>query len=253
MSMPPALRLPPMFAAVAERLKTVTILPNDGDTWSATYSILQVLRDPGAGPWRVGSVGTAKLRRSENRDGAFELHVDALHALGNGLRDRYTADMACRADHAGSLLSFRRESLFEATQPGLATTPRRSETGSVVDGRLVRRPGGRSRERFGPNKPLVAQWALFDTVRRLSRPLTFAMLEDMEAVRMNQTTQPAVSEPIEVATASGIVALRCVLHTGDGILPITWWLAPSGLPLMALGNCRAFVLSPGAPMPEMPS
>ncbi|MBM3493598.1 MAG: hypothetical protein FJX72_04640 [Armatimonadetes bacterium] len=246
--------LPPMFAAVADHLKTVTVLPEDeGDAWSATYAMLQVLRQPGAGPWRTGSVGTVKLRRSANRAGSFDLHADVLRALGHGLRDRYVANITSQADAAGSLIAWRREACFEATQPGLDSTARRADTGKVSGGHLVRRPGGRSRERFDKRQPLVAQWALFDTVRRLKGPLTIAMLEEMDAVRMNQTMRPAPIEPIKVATASGIVSLRCILQTGDGVLPITWWLAPSGLPLMVLANCRAFVLSPGAVMTEMPS
>ncbi len=246
--------LPPMFAAVAEHLKSVAAPPeDDGEAWAATYAMLQVLRQPGAGPWHAGSVGTVKLRRSANRAGSFDLHADVLHALGHGLRDRYAADITSRADAAGSLISWRRESCFEAIQPGLNSTPRRADTGKVSGGHLVRRPGTHSRERFDRRQPLVAQWALFDTVRRIKGPLDFAMLEEMDAVRLNQTARPMPMEPIEVATASGPLRLRCVLQTGDGILPITWWLAPSGLPLMVLASCRAFVLSPGAAMPEMPS
>ncbi len=246
--------LPPMYAAAAEHLKAVAILPEDeGEAWSATYTMLQVLRQPGAGPWHTGSVGTVTLRRSANRSGSVDLRADVLHALGHGLRDRYAADITSVADTERSLIEWRRESFFEAIQPGLDSSPRRADTGKVSGGHLIRRPGGRSRERFDERQPLVAQWTLFDTVRGLKGPVRFAMLEGMDVARMNQTMRPVPIEPIEVATASGTVPLRCILQTGDGILPTTWWLAPSGLPLMVLANCRAFVLSPGAGMPEMPT
>lgn len=245
---------PPMFAAVAEHLKSVAALPEvEGEAWSATYAILQVLRDPGAGPWRTGAVGLVRLRRSANRSGSFDLRADVLHALGNGLRDRYAADITSQADAAGSLIAWRREACFEATRPGLDSTTRRADTGRISAGRLIRQPGAISRERFAKASPLVAQWVLFDTVRRLDEPLRCSMLEGLDVVRKNQTIRRSLaSGPIEVATASGPVNLRCIVQTGEGVLPITWWLAPSGLPLMVLGNCRAFVLSPGTAMPEMP-
>lgn len=246
--------LPPMFSAVAEHLKSFAVLPSDeGEAWSATYGMLQVLRQPGAGPWHTGSVGTVKLRRSANRSGSFDLHADVLHALGSGLRDRYVADITSNGDAVGILIGWRREACFEATQPGLSSTPRRADTGTLREGYLIRRPGGRWRERFDKRHPLVAQWTLFDTVRRLTGAVSFAMLEEMDAVRMNQTMRPASLEPVHVAAGSGQVRLRCILQTGDGILPITWWLGPSGLPLVVLGNCRACVLKPDAAMPEMPS
>ena len=242
-----------MFPAAAEHLMTVTVpSDNDGDTWSAAYTILQVLRQP-AGPWRSNPVGTVRIRRLPGKSGSFEIHAEVLHALGHGLNDRYVADITSRDDATRSLIGWRREELFHATQPGLKTSERRADTGAVVGGRLIRRPGGRSRERFGRANPIVAQWALFDAVRRLDRPIAFAMLEDMDVIRLNQSLRPLDGDPVVVAAEQGPVPLRCVVQTGDGILPITWWLGPSGLPLMVLSNCRAFVLNPDATLPEMPS
>jgi hypothetical protein len=242
-----AVHLPLAFPAAAKRLAALPApvgRAGPNGEWEAAYTIFDVQPNPDR-TWFTGPYGGLRLRREPEPDGRYRLKVSVRIGLPAGQEDRASAVLSCRADAVGSLLGWERRSAFFATGPGPAPTPVRTDSGEVGRGRIRRSRGPAMRAA----PPVVASWSLFDTTRRAAGPLTFTMLEELDALRTDQVLRPYAET--EVKTADGPMRLRGLLQTGAGILPTTWWLSESGVPVIVLASLRAYIFDPTASAPEV--
>jgi hypothetical protein len=239
--------LPLAFPALAARLAGVPAPVEKAGgkgEWEAGYTIVDIQPNPDR-TWYCGPYGGLHLVRDPEKSGRYRLKVSATIGLPGGQQDRMSAILTCRADAAGALLGWERRSAFFANGPGPAPTPVRGDNGSVEHGRIHRSTG---RDLTAP-PPVVANWSLFDTVRRFAGPLSFTMLEELDALRPGQELRRYAETSVKMA--SGPVRLTGLLQTGDGILPTTWWLTEAGLPLLVLASLRAYIYDPAAISPEV--
>jgi hypothetical protein len=239
--------MPPAFAYMARRLASLPApeaSPGLGAAWEARYEVHSVHREP-LGAWTGGVCGGLRLRRGATAAGRFGLDVGLWLGFPGPQSDRISAQLTCKDDGAGSLLRWRRHSQLASRSAPSLNVPVRDDGGGYSSGRLVRKPG----PPLAAPPPLVPGWALFDTLRRLNSPLSFTMLEELDAVRPGQTLRPY--RDAEVTMRGRAVRLRGWLQTGPGILPTTWWLHESGVPLLVLAGLRAYVYNPSAAMQEV--
>jgi hypothetical protein len=239
---------PPAFAAVAARLVQVTppaAAPGADGAWQAAYAVHAVYREP-LSVWVCSPVGGLRLERGPARRGDFDLIASLWLALAAGQQDRVQATVTCRDDAVGSLIRWERRSRLASTAAqGPAPTTMRIDRGVIRSGRIDREPG----PSLAARGPVAANWALFDTLRRAKGMLSFTMLEELDALRPDQVMRPCGETTVTMA--GGTVRLRGVLQIGRGILPTTWWLHETGLPLMVLAGLRAYTYDPSAVVQEV--
>jgi hypothetical protein len=95
----------------------------------------------------------------------------------------------------------------------------------------------------------VANWVLFDRIGRLREPLGFTLLDELDALRADQRLRPY--RDAVVAMSGGDVRLTGWLQTGRGVLPTTWWVHETGIPLMVLAGLRAYTFDPTVKVEEV--
>lgn len=97
-----------------------------------------------------------------------------------------------------------------------------------------------------PALPLTSWWALFDALPSIAggvaAPEPFAVLEDLEKLRMPCTIRVLAGGPIEVAGHR----LRGFCQHGAGMLPSYWWLDERGIVCVVTSTFHTMVLrAPG--------
>ncbi len=94
--------------------------------------------------------------------------------------------------------------------------------------------------------PFTSDVCLFDAVQRLprdkTRPLTFALLQDMDEVKEDQRL--SYRERIRFELGKEASALDCYQQIGRGILPYRYYVDGQGRLLLAISGTRAYILDP---------
>jgi hypothetical protein len=215
------------FAPPTERFE-----PNGA--WTGAYRLWLVQQ------WSGG--GSLRIRREPMDDRGVRLHVELAVAESAGCLRRTRAVLDCASDalctpKAWKLTS---DSLDLDDKPIAGTAL--SETGTVADGRLEVRFGGRSRTAKLP-QPWTSNWSVFDAVQRLPagrpKPLKFALLEEMDLLKPDQRLEFREEKQIELNGRT--LRLRGYHQIGRGVLPWLYWVDESGRLLLAYSGVRAFL------------
>lgn len=219
-------------------------------TWEHRYRVCVVRTEPKKG-WLCQSSGALGLRRKPANGDTFRLEVSFGAIQGGNVMDRLEAQLTCKADRPGSLLSWERRSLLLDRKGDPVADILTKETGKVAQG-VVRRQGIRER-RIRVRDPVTCNWCLFDAVQRLpfhNAPfLNFTMLEELDLLRPNQRL--AYRQTIVLELGGRRVRLHGFEQFGEGILPYTYWLDEQHRVLFAIGGLRAYLFDPKATLPEV--
>lgn len=206
--------------------------------WEARYRLWMVQSSQGG--------GCLHLRRQPGDDGV-RLRVELAVAEVDGYLRRTQADLHCAADALCTPRAWQLSSQsigFDGrTIPGTEL----SETGAIRDGVLEVRFGRRSRKQKLPGAA-TSNWSLFDVVQRLAgektRPLTLALLEEMDLVKPGQRLCFREMKDFELG---GRKLRLCGYHqVGRGVLPWQYWVDEQGRLLLAFSGVRAWVRDPKA-------
>ncbi len=215
--------------------------------WEHTYSVFPVYGklDVTGKAWSQRHKGTLRIRREPGL-GAEGVRLDVFSEvtfldLGT-LPTKYqrtSAAITCRDDNLATPIQWHLTSVAIGKEDG---RPRplseMRETGRIERGELRLGTGTRS---FLVGERVTSNWGLFDAVQRLPEGtrLGFTMLEDLRLIRRHQQLAPEASVDVEFANRA--VSLRGLRQTGEGILPVHWWLDERGRVLLALGSTRAYI------------
>ncbi|MFQ6130725.1 MAG: hypothetical protein ACE5R4_01695 [Armatimonadota bacterium] len=207
-----------------------------GGEWTHTYRI-----------WLVGSrgrreMGSLRLERTAGGD-AVVLDVAQSVKQATGSVHETNARIQCRPNQLCSPLSWRIESvLLDADGRPLETT-RVEQTAAVHDGAIEIVHGDTSSVRKVP-RAFTSNWSLFEAVQRLpgakTRPLRFALLEDLDLLKKGQRLSFQETATFEL----GGKALRLdgYHQTGRGVLPYHYWVDEHRRLLVAISGIRAYIL-----------
>ncbi|NQT51265.1 hypothetical protein HQ576_04410 [bacterium] len=208
-------------------------------TWAHTYYLWLVQR------W--GSGGSLRLRRKPADDGGVHLDVDLTVAERTGCLRRARAALRCAADPLCTPRSWTltTQILDLEGKPIAGTTVQ--EKGTLTKGQLTVAFDGRRRLERVP-EPATSQWSLFDAVQRLpgpkTKPLAFAMLEEMDLVKPGQRLEFRETKTLELGGTT--LRLRGYQQLGRGILPWQYWVDEQGRLLFAFSGIRAYIHDPKA-------
>lgn len=207
--------------------------------WEHRYRVCVVRMTPQDG-WRCLPSGALILRRKPLDGGRLELAAYFGAEHGATTRDRLDAQMVCKADAAGSLVSWQTRAFIQDAKSGAAASEPVVETGSIAGGEI--RFSGAHKKTLRAPEPISSNWSLFEAVQRLAperETLEFSMLEELRLLRLNQRLVP--KPPMEIQVGGRAVLLRRFEHFGDGVLPYTYWLDGAGRLLFAVGGLRAYL------------
>ena len=223
-------------------------------TWEHTYDVFPVYGklDVTGPAWSKRHKGTLRLNREPASEGGAHLRVfSEVTFLDFGKlptkHQRTMATMRCLADVLATPVEWRLESAAVGRHdPSPMPFSEFEESGKLRGEAVELSSGGRLRS-FDVGDAVTSNWSLFEAVQRLPREgsteLRFTMLEDLRLLRLQQRL---VSEsPVEVQFANGPETLYGFRQTGEGVLPIHYWLDEHGRLLLAIGNVRAYILRGG--------
>ena len=208
--------------------------------WTHTYRLWLVQR--------YLSGGALTLRREPAGESAVRLHVDFTLAERGGYARRTHAELLCANDALASPRSWtlRSEGLGLDGRP--IATADVAESSTLRGGTLETRFGGRSHTRTVPT-PITSNWSLLDAVQRLdganTKPLEFAMLDEMDLLKPEQRLEFRETTTLELAGRT--LRLRGYQQIGRGVLPWQYWVDDQGRLLLAFSGVRALIYDPTAP------
>ena len=214
--------------------------------------------DP-AGPWQhtyrlwlVGSPmhryrGFVEVQRgARNSDGTVDLEVrrHLLMSQHPALHET-TVTLKCATDALCTPRSWKlRAETCDIHGKPIAVS-RVVESASVKDGAIEVTRGGRRFARRVPT-PMTSDVSLFDAVQRLprdkTRPMRFALLQDMDEVKADQRL--SYRERVRFEIGKQALALDCYQQIGRGILPYRYYVDGQGRLLLAISGTRAYILDP---------
>lgn len=227
--------------------------PNE--QWEHTYRIFVVgmVFQPHR-EWSCVPSGTIKVKRIPQNE-TFTLQVNVVSNQSiEGRRgiDRTEAQIICRNDQFASLLSWRK--LCWLLTPEEKQKAEIKELKTVIETETVGRVRGKqiNFQRQGYKRsvkvslPITCDWAMIDVVQRLAnssvqKELKFAMLEDLEFLRMNQRL--IESAPFEFELEGNRFRFKRFLQFGDGVLPWTYLLDDHNRLLLAFSAMKAILLA----------
>ena len=207
--------------------------------WKQTYAIRLFAEDS-------GTLGFLEIERRPAADGAA-LTIATRLAHVNGFQEQ-NAKLQCAADVLGSLRSIQVESVSGGLD-GRPVAAAKLAIGGQVRGGFIEwtRAGGKRSAPAAP--PLVANWALFDAVQRLTpdsnKFYEFTLLDDGDLVKPAQRLL-YIGQTTVQATGGASLSLHCWEQTGHGSLPTHYWVDAKGRLLFAIAGQKAFLYDPGA-------
>lgn len=223
--------------------------------WQLTYRVFVVgMIAEKYRQWGCIPSGMLQIKRMPKQDETFTLQVNlfynqSIERRGSGI-DRIEAEICCKNDEFAGILGWRRLSWLltpEKQQVGIEHLGLRSRLkteGKVEGGQIVLREQGRERRVQAPS-PLTCDWAMIDVVQRLAKSgfqkmLQFAMLEELEFLRLNQRL--VLHEPMEIEFEGRKFRWNRFEQFGDGVLPWTYCLDEHRRLVLAFSAMRAILL-----------
>ena len=217
--------------------------------WEHTYDVYPVYGK--LSKWSVKHEGKCRIKREVVGGGdSFRLDVSSevtFLDLGNGKHPTRsqltTARIRCKNDSLSTLESWELESVALDGEKSARPLSEMSETGVFADGTIkLTSPEVKTREiRVSSN--LTSNWSLFDAVQRLGGKEapsgSFTMLEDLRLVRGEQHL--SFDGEAEFELGGKKMRLYGYHQTGEGVLPIHYWLDEEGRLLFALGGVRVYL------------
>jgi hypothetical protein len=232
--------------------------------WTATYELVERA-------FKTASLGALQLERVPDGPERALLRCHYRKHAGGGV-GRASAEIRCAVDALASPLSWTLESWVADPQGREIEDTRLNEKVDVHGGELRRTGAGRERVTPAPG-PLALDWGLFDAVQRLPRKTTpelrFTLIDRLgaclkpdqllastqsvtvslggqhrwgeQAEQLEAGTRYRPVERVEDATA---VRLHSYEHTGQGILPTTYWVDDAGRLLFVLTGMLAWIRNP---------
>ena len=202
--------------------------------WTQTYRLWMVQRYRSGGKLVV-------QRRQAGRDGVH-LKVESTIAEYGGHLRQLKADLDCAADTLCSPRAWRLDATHVDADDRPTAGSGLSESGTLADGVWTVRFGNRSRKRKVPT-PITSNWSLFEAVQRLpgedTGPLKFAMLDEMDLLKMGQRLGFCGTKKVHVG--GRMLTLRGYAQIGRGVLPWQYWVDQQGRLILALSGVRAYV------------
>ena len=219
--------------------------------WERPYVMCLARLDNPAG---AANVGTLRLQRIPAVPAAdhFILVVEQSARMG-GASQQTKAEIVCHNDALASLQSWK----LDSVTVGLDGKPReetrvREAMDALGDGvfRLGQESLRRKAIRGRNSAPPTCNWSLMEAVQRLQRlppgeapPPSFDMLEDLDALRTNQTI--TLCGEIEAILGGAKVPLIGYVQMGEGLQPTHYWLDKQRRLLIVAGGNRALILRNG--------
>jgi hypothetical protein len=205
--------------------------------WTHTYRIWLV------GGGRDRDRGSLRIARGAPVNGSLALDVALTVKQAAGTTQDTKAKVECRADPLCTPVSWEIASVLldGDGQPIEAT---KMEQRAAVGSKGIEVTTGDVTSLRRVPRPFTSNWSLFDAVQRLpgeqTKPLEFALLEDLELVKKGQRL--SFREQIEFDFGGGAQTLRGYHQIGEGILPYHYWVDEHGRLLVAISGVRAYIL-----------
>jgi hypothetical protein len=207
--------------------------------WKQSYAVRLFAEDS-------GTLGFLEVERRPAADGAA-LTVATKLAHVNGFQEQ-NVKLQCAADALGSLRSMQLESVSSGLDGQLVAAAKLAIGGQVRGGFIEWTRAGRKRIAPAP-PPVVANWALFDTVQRLTPDLNksfeFTLLDDGDLIKPAQRLVYVGQTTVQAAGGANL-SLHCWEQTGYGVLPTHYWVDGKGRLLFAIAGQKAFLYDPEA-------
>ena len=234
-------------------------------SWENAYSIFECSQG-------MRAVGALRIARERGRDGATLRIHHTKQAVGGSVR--CVIEMVCASDALATPRRWTADTVVLDTEGAPIEETRLVETGDVRRGALRVKAGDRARK-IEVGEPFAFHWALFDAIQRM-RPAAetihrFTLVDRLSyQVKPNHTLTYRTSAQVEVGGRKtwreekqeldvGTVyrpvparegAVPTMLHafdqTGEGILPIVYWVTDQGRLLFALSGLIGHIYNPGA-------
>jgi len=179
-------------------------------------------------------------------DGTVNLDVRRTILLGHHPAiHTTTARLKCAADALCTPRSWQIEAQTLTVDMKPFARSRVAESASVRGQTIAITRGGRRLERRLPT-PFTSDFSLFDAVQRLpkekTRPMAFALLQDLDQVKEGQRL--SYRERIRFEVGGKELALHCYQQIGQGILPYRYYVDARGRLLVAISGIQAYIFDP---------
>jgi len=201
--------------------------------WSSTYRLWMVQQ------WNSG--GMLKLRRKPE-DKGVKLAVDQTILQWSGHVRFLEAELLCDADTLGTPRRWSLEARCLGPDKRVIDSTVMSEKGELKGGVREVWFGSRSCQRKVPT-PITSNWSLLDAVQRLdgrkTKPLTFAMLDEMDLLKVEQELSFRAEKGMSFGGKK--VKLTGYHQIGRGVLPWQYWVDEQGRLLFAFSGVRAWI------------
>lgn len=239
-----------LYASYLNQVSTPRSPFDAAGTWIHTYDVFPVYGklDVTGHAWSKRHKGTLRLRREATSEGGTRIHVfSEVTFLDFGKlptkHQRTKATIRCLADALATPVEWQLQSAAVSRHDASPMRFSEFEESGKLRGEAVELSSGGRLRAFDVGDAVTSSWSLFEAVQRLPRggstELRFTMLEDLRLLRPQQRLVP--ESPAEVQFANGPETLYGFRQTGEGVLPIHYWLDEHGRLLLAIGNVRAYI------------
>jgi len=233
--------------------------------WTATYDLVERA-------FKLRTIGALRLERRPTAAGGAVLRFQFRKQGGGGVV-RAAGEVFLAADELSSTSGWSLET-WVADRSGQDVAGTRARERVEVKEGVVRRTGeGLAARETTLTGPLTTEWGLFDAVQRLPRTpggeWRFSLADRFGAcLKPGQVlaTGPALTvslggrsvwgeearplaagtvyRPVEKAEGATDLRLQAYEHTGQGILPTTYWVDDAGRLVFAVSGMTGWVLNP---------
>ncbi len=234
--------------------------------WTATFELVER-----AG--KTASLGALQLERTPDGPSAARLRFRHRKQAGGGV-GWATGEIGCAVDALSTPRAWTLQSWVADLRGGEIEDTRLDEQVEVRDGTLRRAGGEREQVTPAPG-PLALDWGLFDAVQRLPHgampELRFALIDRLgmclkpdQLLAFSQSVTVSLGgrrawveqaevlaagtryRPVERLEGAAEVRLHSYEHSGQGILPTTYWVDDAGRLLFVLSGMMAWIRNPRA-------
>lgn len=192
------------------------------------------------------NVGVLRLERIPGEDSGFTLKVRQRIVNSNGEVHTTDAGIRCMTGEIGSPAEWSLASRFEDVTGRVVEDLTTAEGGQIQYGKC-RISRGSDTQEHASNRPVTADWLLFEAIQRLPREhgdsALFDYLEGLSVVRLEHR----LSYLGEVERkADRWPRLHRFVQFGHGVLPYNYWLGADRRLLLVTSLARAYILDDAA-------